>query len=133
MLFKIGKLLEAFGVSADDADESETRITLGPGVITLTSMVAATALVAIAACAYALAALPFIFLAAVGVIALVILVFLIGTWIFAHRHPDLAVMGGSTLLQYHRMQMAALHPEIMVDKTLTIAPKQESDSEGGGV
>jgi len=127
MPFYPDKFLESFGFTK----EGETRLKLGGGVVTHTTRLGLALMAAIVAVCYALKG-PALF----GVIAILVGVFalyLIGTWWFADLHPDLALMGGAEFLQYHKMQMAAQHPEIMSDSTLTQPLKIEhADSETSG-
>ena len=123
-----GKILEAFGVSGDEVH----RIRLGPGVVGNTSTAIIVIIVGLAVEAFALKEHPTVMFGALAVTFVLAMTYLIGTWWFAARHPDLALMGGAELLQLRHMQMAASTPEIMADKTPMKAPsisRPESESE----
>ena len=124
MKFSISKLLGAFGIG--DADEDGVEMEFGPGVVGLTTITVIVALGVIGFSTYALSAHTDILLIVVAIVAGIIVLFLFGTWVFAHYHQDLALLGGSKLLQYRKLQMAAANPAIMIDATPTSAPVQPS-------
>jgi len=64
---------------------------------------------AVGAIAWALPGNPQL-LAIVAVIAGVFVVFLLGTWLFAHFHPDQAAVGGSEWIKFREMQMGSKFP-----------------------
>jgi hypothetical protein len=129
MGINIRKLLEGFGLAGGaETDEDGVQIELGPGIVGLTTVAVIVALVVVACCAYFLAKFPLLLAGIVGTIAFLLLIYLFGTWIFAHKHPDLALLGGGKLLQYRKMQMAAANPSIMLDTTPTKAPLLETKS-----
>ncbi len=82
------------------------RIRLGPGVIGNTSVVMISAIVVAGFVAWAFRSNPPLALGAMGLIIAGALLFVWGSWKFAHKQPDLALIGGAELLQLRRIQMA---------------------------
>ncbi len=123
------KLAEAFGLK----QENFKHIRLGPGVVGNTSSVAIAAMAAIAFCSFALKTDPHTLLLVIGLVILAFVIYVLGTWIYAHLHPDHALMASADLLDLHKMEMAAQHPEIMLNTTLSSAssPPQISSQEAG--
>jgi hypothetical protein len=120
MAFSVSKILEGMGVAPGDI----SRVQLGPGVVGNTTTAIVASVFATAAEAYFLHDQPAVMFGAMGMTLIVVLVYLVGTWRFAERHPDLALMGGAELLQLRRMEMAARYPEIILDQTLTQPPQR---------
>lgn len=118
MAFSVPKILEGLGIAPGEAD----HLQLGPGVVGNTTTAVVIAVIATAAEAYFLHDQPMVMFGVMGMTLVLVLVYLFGTWRFAERHPDLALMGGADLLQLRRMEMAARYPEVITDRTLTIAP-----------
>jgi hypothetical protein len=116
--FSLAKILEGLGVTSSEVN----RVQLGPGVVGNTTTALICSVIASAAQAYFLHDQPAVMFGAMAVTVILLLVYMFGTWRFAERHPDLALMGGADLLQLRRMEMAAKHPEIMIDSTPIIAP-----------
>lgn len=83
------------------------RVRLGPGVVGNTSTVLVIALPSCAATAWALSPHPDVALIAVFVELLLLGGYLWGTWSYARRYPEYALLGGSDLIKALEMQMAA--------------------------
>ncbi|WP_341899240.1 hypothetical protein [Ferrovibrio terrae] len=86
---------------------SEVRIRLGRGVVNNTTSALIGVAFAVAAIAWGLRDNP---LLALGVSALLIgtyLFYLLGTWIFAERNPEQAMLGGSEFLQALQLKQSA--------------------------
>jgi hypothetical protein len=104
-------ILAKIGVSARSLDS----IRLARGVVGNTTYVACFALAAIAAVAWAFSGQPTVALVIICIIAALAAIYLMGTWIFAHRNPGLALLGGAELLQWRQMEMAAKELPILQD------------------
>ncbi|MGB7077062.1 MAG: hypothetical protein WBD53_07725 [Xanthobacteraceae bacterium] len=74
--------------------------------------------------AWGLSGAPLFAIAAVGILAVVLVVFLMGTWRFADRHPDQAALGGSSWLKFRQLQMEAKDAPELVPLPPTTDPKQ---------
>jgi hypothetical protein len=92
------------------------RVRLARGVVGNTTYAVCCAFLLLVAVAFGLAAHPYIALSAIAIICGVLLVYLFGTWIFAHRHPDQALLGGAELLQWRQMDMAAKGIQLQKDQ-----------------
>ena len=92
-----------FGISP----EGHERIRIGGGVVINTTHVMLGLCAAAVGIAWALAQSPSYALAIMGTLALIVLAFLIGTWLFANRNPDQAAMGGSEWRRFRESQLAA--------------------------
>lgn len=87
--------------------EGPEHVRIGAGVVGHTTYAILAVCAAISAVSFALSGHPEYALAAIGVIALVAVIFFLGTWIFAHVHPDQAAMGGSEWRRFRQAQMAS--------------------------
>jgi hypothetical protein len=96
----------------------------GGGVVSNTTFAAIVAFLTMPFIAWALSREPLIALAACGMVALVVLILFFGTWFFAPRHPELAMLSGP---EYYRLKQAEMgtmdNPKIM-DATNVEAPNQ---------
>ena len=96
-------ILSRLGISSKTLD----RVRLARGVVGNTTYAIVAAFLAIAAVAWTFRDQPLIALGFICIVAFLALVYLIGTWIFAHKHPDVALLGGAELLKWRQMEMAA--------------------------
>ena len=87
--------------------EGAAKVKLGAGVVYLTTAAVIAFFVAVGGICWALSNSALIALGVVAILAVVLAVFLVGTWTFADKHPDQAALGGSWWLKYREMQMAA--------------------------
>ncbi len=87
--------------------EGPERVRIGAGVVGHTTYAVLAVCAAISAASFALSGHPEYALAVTGVIALVAVIFFLGTWIFAHLHPDQAAMGGSEWRRFRETQLAS--------------------------
>lgn len=76
----------------------------GPGVVGHTTYVIIALLAASVGVAWGLAKEPLLALGVIGIIAFVVVIFLVGTWWFSHAHPDQAALGGSYWFRFRQMQ-----------------------------
>lgn len=87
-------------------------IRLARGVVGNTTHAMYAAMLAVAVAAWALRDEPKFALALAGIIGGVTALYLIGTWRFSHRNPDLALYGGAELLKLRELQIGTKnHPE----------------------
>lgn len=121
------KILEGLGFSPSDL----SRVQLGPGVVANTTTALVASVIATAAEAYFLREQPAVMFGAMAMTLILTLVYLVGTWRFAERQPDLALMGGAELLQLRRMQMGAKDPQI-IDVNATPVVGVSSNAGGAG-
>ena len=82
------------------------RIRLTRGVVGKASYVAAVAVLLLGGIAWGLPD-PIYRLVGAGLIALVTVVYLMGTLWFANRHPGVALLEGAELIQWRQMDIAA--------------------------
>jgi amino acid transporter len=95
--------------------EGGAQVRLGAGVVNLTTTAFIAFCVAAAGISWALSRDPYLALAVVGVMAFVGLVYFVGTWIFADKHPDQAALGGSWWLKFRELQIEAKgQPDLQV-------------------
>jgi hypothetical protein len=111
MGFSLPKILEGLGVGGGD---DVRHVKLAPGVVGHTTTAVVVAAVVIAAEVYFLRSVPWAMAVAVGATVFVVTVYLVGTWRFADKHPDLALMGGSELLQLRQLQIGAQFKDLVV-------------------
>jgi hypothetical protein len=76
----------------------------GPGVVGHSAYVVIALLTASVGIAWGLAKEPLLALGVIAIIAIVVVIFLAGTWWFSHIHPDQAAMGGSYWFRFRQMQ-----------------------------
>lgn len=81
------------------------RFRWGGGVVTNTTAAVVAAFIAIATAAWALAAHPIIAVCVIGCVLVLAVLYLLGTWRFADKHPDLAALGGTEYLKYRQLEM----------------------------
>lgn len=81
-------------------------IRLATGVIGKTSVVAGITLIGLSAIGFQFQD-PSIKLVALATIALIFLLYFAGVLIFAHKHPDLALLEGSELIQLRKIEQAS--------------------------
>ena len=93
--------------------EGPDQLRFGAGVVGHTARVIIALCAAGGAVGLALSGTPAIALQIISVISGVVVVFMLGTWWFAHKHPDLAAMGGADFRKVREIQMAAQgHPRV---------------------
>jgi hypothetical protein len=94
-------------------DEAPTRVQIGGGVVINTTHAFLALCAAAGVIAWGLNGAPAFALALIGILAVILVIFLLGTWRFADRHPDQAALGGSSWLKFRQLQMEAKDtPEI---------------------
>jgi len=96
--------------------EGVSRLRLGRGVLGNTTYAVVAYLIATAAVTWSLNKTPEWALLAVLVLTTVFVVYLVGSYIFAHLHPDLAMLGDSEWLTYQQ-QMGAKDKSIIIDQS----------------
>jgi hypothetical protein len=96
-------ILGALGFNASSLDS----VRFARGVVGNTTYVAGAALIAIGIIAFAFNSHPEMALVLIGIVAALATLYFFGTWIFAHLHPDLALLGGAELLKLRQLEMAA--------------------------
>jgi hypothetical protein len=95
-------------------EEGQVRVRFGAGVTGHSTYGITAACAAIGLVAWALREHPGYALGAMGIIAAVVLVFFVGNWVFADRHPDAAVMGGSDWRKFREAQLSSKNdPDIL--------------------
>jgi hypothetical protein len=87
--------------------EALERVRTGAGVVGNTRYVIIALWAAAVPITWALSPDPIIAICAVAIFAFVTVIFFIGTWIFAERNPDQAVMGGSEYRRFRQAQLAS--------------------------
>jgi len=90
-------------------DTGHERIRLGGGVLINTTHVMLGIFAAAVGIAWALSSVPLYALGVIGILALLVIVFLLGSWRFADLNPDQAAMGGSEWRRFREAQLAAKH------------------------
>ena len=130
MAINYQKLFEAF-TTDDSGMDPGMRFQFGGGVVNNCTRMGYATMVAIVGCAAALSSHPMTLLIVVGAILFAFLCYLFGNLFFAHKHPDLALMGGATLLKYRHLELAARDPEIMHYNTRT-SPVMEAGERTDG-
>ena len=86
-------------------EERPDQVRLGSGVVITTATVVVAAGVSITGIAWALSTAPSYGVAITAMFLIVVVIFLLGTWRFADRHPDQAALGGTSWLKLRQMQM----------------------------
>jgi len=97
--------------------EGVARLRLGRGVVGNTTYGLYAALAAAAVITVALKDSPWAALTADAGIGVAYLLYLAGTYIFSHAHPDLAMLGDSEWLAYRQAEMASKN-----NLTLSVLP-----------
>jgi hypothetical protein len=87
--------------------EGMARLRLGRGVVGNTTYALYAAVAAAVGITWALDNSPGMALLADAGIGVTYLIYLFGTYIFAHSHPDLAMLGDSEWLAYRQSEMAS--------------------------
>jgi hypothetical protein len=77
------------------------------GVVPNTTYAICISIISIAATGWFFNSHPEIALPIIGIIATITVIYLVGTWVFAHVHPDLALLGGAELLKLRQLEQAA--------------------------
>ena len=108
-------------------DGGLSGVKLGPGVVGNSTFAVIAAFVGIPATAWALSSHPDYALVAIAIEAFLLFSFLVGSWVYAHKHPDHALMGGAELLQLRKAQIAA--PGIKVVENAPIVSDPENPVE----
>lgn len=91
------------------------HVRLARGVVGNATYVVCAAFAAIAAVGWAFSGRPEIALTIICIIAAVAGLYLVGNWLFAHLHPDVALLGGAELLRWRELDMAAKGIKILPD------------------
>lgn len=104
-----------FGVGS----EGPERVKIGAGVVGNTTYAVLAACAAVSAVAWGLNQHPGYAVAVIAIIAGLAAFFFLGTWIFAHLHPDQAAMGGSEWRRFREAQLASKHSQL-IDASPTI-------------
>ena len=91
-----------------------SQIRFGAGVVHLTTAAFIAFCVAVGGVAWALSREGNLVLAVVAMMLAALIIFLIGTWLFANRNPDQAALGGSWWYKFRELQMdeAKGHPKL---------------------
>lgn len=93
--------------------ERADRVRIGAGVVGHTTYAILAVCAAASAIAWGLSGSPGHALGVIAILAGLACFYFLGTWIFAHRHPDQAAMGGSEWRRFREAQFASKHqPEI---------------------
>lgn len=87
----------------------------GGGVVSNTTFGIVSAFAAMALICWALSAHPLFAVAICGGMLIVLIVFLLGNWWFASKHPDLAAMGGPEYASIRQRQMGTKEEPRIVD------------------
>jgi hypothetical protein len=77
---------------------------------------------AIVGVSWAFSGRPEFALIVISIIAGFAAVYLFGTWIFSHFHPDLALLGDAELLKWRQMDMGAKGIQIPINQPNTTPP-----------
>ncbi|HZL59847.1 MAG TPA: hypothetical protein VFC38_09105 [Stellaceae bacterium] len=122
-----GDILNKLGISGEALD----RVRFARGVVGNTTYAICAALAAIAAVAFSFSSHPGVAELLILVIVGVVSLYLLGTWIFSHLNPGLALLGGAELLKWRQMEMGAkgmtiLPEEVNVSLPKKIAPPPEA-------
>ena len=129
MQIDVEKLKDAFGLAASGSQ----RVKLGPGVVGNTTTAVISGVVGLAIEAVALSSQPLVMFGVMGVTLALFLTYLIGTWRFAAKNPDLALMGGAELLQLRQLQMAVKGLPELPSSPPTTDPTKDSPNSGSVV
>ena len=81
------------------------QVRLGAGVVITTATVVVAAGASVTGITWALSATPAYGVTIVAMFLLVVVIFLMGTWRFADKHPDQAALGGTSWIKLREMQM----------------------------
>jgi hypothetical protein len=93
--------------------EGPNRVRIGGGVVINTTYAILGVCTAAGVIAWGLNAAPIFALGIITILAAVLVVYLLGTWRFADKHPDQAALGGSSWLRFRQMQLESKgNPEI---------------------
>jgi hypothetical protein len=103
-MFDLRRLLDA----ARGHPEGMARVRLGRGVVGNTTYASIAFFGAFVAVVVALRNTPIFAIAAVCVLLVAYVIYLLGTYLFADKHPDRAMLGDSEWLQFQQMHYAAL-------------------------
>ena len=79
----------------------------GSGVVGHTSHAMIVVAAASGGISWAMSGNPWFALGIVGILSGVFAIYLVGTWIFSHLHPDLSALGGSEWRRFQELQMGA--------------------------
>jgi len=96
-----GEILRNLGINTNALE----RVRFAPGVVGNTTYVAAGVFGAIVAVALGLGSHAEIAETLIFGLLGFLVFYLLGTWIFAHLHPDIALLSGSELLKWRQMDM----------------------------
>src|SRR5215471_2381515 len=99
-------LHRVFGIG----EENRFDVRFGAGVVGHTTYVILAICTASGIVAWALSEHPNVAFRIVALLSGLVVLFLVGTWWFAHRHPDQAAMGGSEWRRFRELQMGARDP-----------------------
>jgi hypothetical protein len=105
-------------------DEQSGRIRIGGGVVINTTYAFLALCAAAGVVAWGLNRTPSFAVAVMGILAVALVIFLLGTWRFADRHPDQAALGGSSWLKFRQLQMEAKGAPDLVPLPSTTDPKK---------
>jgi hypothetical protein len=94
-----------FGVGGEPPE----RVRVGAGVVGHTTYALIGGCVAIGGICWALSHTPEYALGVAAIVAVLLVIFLLGTWFFANKHPDQAAMGGSEWRRFREAQIASKH------------------------
>jgi hypothetical protein len=114
--------------------DSFARVRLGRGVVGNTTYGLWATGATLIGVSFALRNSPAMALIADAGIIFVYLSYLIGTYIFAHNHPDMAMLGDTEWLKWHEHQSTARDKSIVLDQTPVVGtnPTLIENSSGGG-
>jgi hypothetical protein len=90
---------------AGNQENRPDQVRLGSGVVITTAAVVVAAGVSITGIAWALSAAPSYGAVVIAMFLLVVVIFLLGTWRFADKHPDQAALGGTSWLKLRQLQL----------------------------
>lgn len=113
-----------------DNPEGLARIRLGRGVVGNTTYAWIILCPTVVGLVWALNATPWFAVGLVGAILLVFLIFLLGTYMFANKHPALAALGDTEYLQLQEAQMAAKNLPKIPEGPIIEAPPVPDANDG---
>jgi hypothetical protein len=106
------KLLEAFKL----VEPENSKVRWGQGVVGNNSSVAKYFMIAFAISAYGLADNVQALITVLGILVFAFLAVVCGNLYYGHKHPDHALMEGTELLEWHRLQRGASDPGIILER-----------------
>lgn len=113
-------LHRVFGIGT----EGSHQVKLGAGVVYFTTAAFIAFCAAIGGISWALSKDPYLALAVVVIVAIVGVIYLLGTWRFADKHPDQAALGGTSWLRLRELQIEAKDQPQLVPQPPSTDPRQ---------